>query len=92
MVEAKLGRSRAAGQIAEEDREWGIPPVIEVDPRNTPRQRMEVIIHEMLHHLCPDKSETWVRLNAKKVRNMLWKDGYRRIYHEPKEKPHHTIP
>lgn len=84
VVDRKLGREGAAGQFLEGDD--NTPPLIEVDPRLSPRQRLEVVIHEFFHEMFPEKSETWVRTRSKKMCRTLWNDGYRRIYHEPHEK------
>jgi len=57
---------------------------LQVDPRQGSRDRLEVSLHEWLHHLVEfvDKDEDVVRKEARKLRNALWKDGWRRMVEE----------
>jgi hypothetical protein len=56
------------------------PGVIRVDPRNSPRLRCEVLIHESLHEFCPYLEEWAVRETADRIERILHRDGYRRIH------------
>lgn len=53
---------------------------IEIDPRATPKKRLEVIMHEALHGYCPDWTEKQMRTATRALRDVLWRDGYRRIH------------
>ena len=72
VIERKLGRERAAGLC------WG--DEIEVDPRQSARERMDTLVHETLHHLWPDMPETKVERAARTIARVLWRDRYRRIH------------
>lgn len=43
----------------------------------TERSRCSTLIHEMLHIVAPEWSETRVKLAAHKVSRVLWEQGYR---------------
>ena len=72
IIEKKLGRERIYGQAHDDG-------LVEIDSRLSPRKHLEIAIHEILHILHPEASETKVLLNARKMRNELWKMGYRRL-------------
>jgi hypothetical protein len=74
IVERKLGRERAAGQYIEGD------ALIEIDPRLPPKDRLEIVAHEALHHALPSSVEREVARIARCVSGALWRDGWRRIY------------
>lgn len=63
---------------------WGTMDVdtgdITIDPRATPRKRLETILHEALHGYAPEWTEAQMRVATRALRDALWKDGYRRIY------------
>jgi hypothetical protein len=73
ILERKLGRQRAAGQHI-----FGTQ-VIEVDPRQTSRERMDTVVHEALHYGRPDLNEAEVERVAHIIAGALWRDRYRRI-------------
>lgn len=58
---------------------WSEQMLIEVDPRQRPRCYLDTIIHEALHLLRPDESETRVTNTAHKLADVLWRCGYRRV-------------
>lgn len=72
LVERKLGRERAYGLC------WSGGP-IEIDPRQRSQQRLDTIIHELLHHAMPDLSESRVVTIARTIRRTLWADRWRRV-------------
>lgn len=76
LTEKKLGREQALGMadIDEEGKELVI-----VDPRQPSKERLDTIIHEALHHICPGWTEKKVIRESKKIRGILWRDGWRRI-------------
>lgn len=68
----KLGREKAAGLCWEDG-------TLEIESRLVSWDRLEIILHEALHHLCPEKPESWVARNAKRMRRLMWNDRWRRI-------------
>jgi Zn-dependent peptidase ImmA (M78 family) len=73
IVERKLGREKAAGQCHDDK------PLIEIDPRQDPKERLDTLIHELLHHVAPEWTEEHVAKNANIISEALWKQKYRRI-------------
>jgi hypothetical protein len=71
IVERKLGRERAYGLAWTDE-------LIEVDPRQTPRDYLGTVIHEALHQVFPEKSESDVARGASTITRLLWGIGYRR--------------
>jgi hypothetical protein len=73
VIEKKLGREKAYGMV--------FPPSskIYIDPRQTPKSYLGTLIHEKLHVMFPDWSETRVRKAEKELANLLWKSGYRKV-------------
>lgn len=74
LVDKKLGRERALGQAYSGER------LVEIDPRLRSKVRLSVAIHEFLHIVFPDMSESKIDRAAPKIAKALWADGYRRIY------------
>ena len=73
IVERKLGREKAYGQCFGDG-------LIELDPRMNSKQYLNVSIHELLHHIFTEMSETQVNKTASITSEELWNLGYRRIY------------
>jgi hypothetical protein len=71
--ERKLGREKAAGLSWEND------AVIELDPRQDEKERLDTLLHETLHVLFPKLSEMAVRGLAPRITAVLWNDGWRRV-------------
>ena len=71
--EKKLGRSKAWGQY------WHGENLIEIDYRMRSKHYLSVLVHELLHHVFPDMSETMVTRRAPKIAEGVWRQGYRRI-------------
>lgn len=73
IVEKKLGRQKA----------WGLcyrgENLIELDTRMKARHYLTVLIHELLHHIFPELSETAVTRSAPKIAQGVWSRGFRRI-------------
>lgn len=61
-----------AGESCETDR------IIEIDPRQSPKNRLDTLIHELLHAVKPAMPEKEVIKVAAAIRDGLWKDGWRR--------------
>lgn len=70
VVERKLGRHRAEGL-------WWPGGKIEIDPRLRSRRRLEVLIHEMMHHRHPHWTEEHVTKEAEVMARFLWRQGVR---------------
>lgn len=73
--ERKLGRHKAHGLCHPNN-------LIEIDPRQSERDRLDTILHEALHAIPETKqySEDWVISVAAKLQRLLWQQGYRRIH------------
>lgn len=63
--ERKLGKHKARGLY------WP-NGLIEIDERLRGMERLEVLLHEIDHHLHPDKSEEEVTRDAEKTAELLW--------------------
>jgi hypothetical protein len=48
----------------------------------TPKRELEVVIHEALHAADWHKDESWVKVVAKELSQMLWRLGYRRDHEQ----------
>ena len=71
VIVRKLGRSKALG-LADADNN-----TIEIDPRQQPKQYLDTLIHEGLHIMFPDLSETQVKKKTKILRDIIWDHQYR---------------
>lgn len=69
--EKKLGRERMYG--------YTFMDTIVLDPRLTPKKHFEIIIHEMLHNIYPEMSETKIKSSSRRLARFLWEYGYRRV-------------
>ena len=74
VIERKLKRERSVGQVFLEDR------IIEIDPRQKPREWLSTLIHEALHVAFPDMDEAPVAAAEKKIAAILWQNGVRRVH------------
>lgn len=74
IIERKLGRERAIGQATHgEDK-------IEIDPRHPrSRDRLDTVVHEVIHLIAPHLSEEVVIAHAATLSDTLWRDGWRRV-------------
>lgn len=71
--ERKLGREDAWGVS------WFEHKLVEIDPRQNSKSRMNTIIHEALHQSDDKMSERKIRHAARIITELLYGDGYRRI-------------
>ena len=53
--------------------------IIEIDPRQCPKEYLDTLIHEAYHELNPRAKEVTVLHAATALANLLWRLGYRRI-------------
>jgi len=72
--ERKLGRENALGLA------WQGTGLIELDPRLSPKKRLEVLLHEGLHHIFQNKSEAEINEAGELLAGLLWRQNYRRVY------------
>ena len=73
VIDKKLGRQRAVGQAYSDTR------VIEIDPRQTSKNYLDTLIHELLHVYNPEWSENKITKTANEMTAIIWKKNYRRI-------------
>lgn len=73
VVYRKLGKEKAWGQAHIDSN------TIEIDPRLKGRKKMEILIHEAIHLLNPEMSETKVLEQGRKIANLLWKQNFRQV-------------
>lgn len=73
IMEKRLGRERALGQA------WQGDNVVEIDPRQCESERLDTLIHELLHLMEPEWSEEKVEEVANWMSRILWRQGYRRV-------------
>lgn len=69
--EKKLGREKMDGYTFKDK--------IVIDSRLKPKKHFEIIVHEMLHNIYPDMSETKIKLSARKLARFLYQYGYRKV-------------
>lgn len=53
--------------------------IIELDLKLKGRKHLEILIHESLHILYPERAEEFIEVEAAKLTRILWKENYRRI-------------
>jgi hypothetical protein len=68
----KLGKEKAHGLAH-------APDLIEVDPSQNSRERLDTVCHEALHLLLPDESEVRIIALANRMSDLLWRDRWRRV-------------
>ena len=73
VIDKKLGRQKAVGQAYSDAR------VIEIDPRQTSKNYLDTLIHELLHVYNPEWSENKVSKTANEMTQIIWQKNYRRI-------------
>jgi hypothetical protein len=67
-------------------RAWGSANVddktIELDPALKGRKLLEILIHEAMHIMNPEWSETKVINQSKKLTQLLWRQHFRKVDNE----------
>lgn len=71
VIETKLGQRKADGVMEYDEN------TIYIDIRLRGRNKLETYVHEYLHHLHPDWSESQVDKEAKYISDFLWKHHVR---------------
>lgn len=54
--------------------------LIEIDPRQCPKEYLDTLIHEALHLLFPRKKERAILHAGASIAGLLWRVGYRKKY------------
>ena len=78
VIYKKLGREKAYGLADHE--------AIHIDTRLKGKKHLEIMIHESLHYIYPDKSEEDIVADSIKLTNTLWHDGYRKVDNQNDDK------
>jgi len=74
--ERKLGRHNAHGMVHNFDTD---NPLVEIDPSLKGKDRMTILLHELLHCAYPNQTEERIIANSKLIAGAMWADNYRRI-------------
>jgi hypothetical protein len=53
--------------------------IIEIDPKQCPKEYLDTLIHEAVHELFPRMREKIVLHTGTSLANLLWRLGYRRV-------------
>jgi hypothetical protein len=53
--------------------------IIEIDPRQCPKEYLDTLVHEAVHELFPRMQERTVLKAGTTIANLLWRLGYRRV-------------
>ena len=73
ILRRKLGREKADG-LTEFDGK------VYIDPRQIGLNELDTVLHELLHHVCPDMSEEDVAKKSAAMARSMWKDKWRRVH------------
>jgi hypothetical protein len=74
IIERKLKRQRAVGRV------FLAEGVIEIEQRQKPKEWLSTLVHEALHVAFPAMAEKPVAAAEKKIADILWRAGVRRIH------------
>jgi hypothetical protein len=74
VIERKLKRERATGLAFFDEAR------IEIDPRQRPKEWLSTLVHEALHFAFPDMDEARIAAAEKKIADILWRAGVRRVH------------
>lgn len=75
VIVKKLGRHKALGMT----NEFNPKSKIFIDPRQKPKTFLKTLIHEKLHLLHPDWSESRILKEENELGNFIWANGYRKV-------------
>jgi hypothetical protein len=73
LVERKLGREKALGLAHHSE------DMIEICINQSSKERLDTVIHEILHLLNPNMPEKLVNSYSNRISKVLWKDNWRKI-------------
>jgi hypothetical protein len=68
----KLGKEKAHGLAH-------APDLIEIDPKQNSRERLDTVCHEALHLLLPSEPEVRIIALSNRLSDLLWRDRWRRV-------------
>jgi hypothetical protein len=74
IVERKLKRQRAVGRVFLDE------GIIEIEQRQKPREWLSTLVHEALHVAFPGMEEKSIAAAERKIADILWRAGVRRIH------------
>lgn len=66
--------------------------LVEIDPRQPPKDYLDTLIHETLHIIFPEWTEMQVFDLASFLAEQLWQQGYRKIYQEDDSTIYDVVP
>jgi hypothetical protein len=72
IIERKLGREKSLGLYWDNKK-------IEIDPRQSPREYLNSVIHEGIHHVFKEKKEKEVIRATSFLTRLLWNLNYRKV-------------
>jgi hypothetical protein len=72
IVRKKLGREKADGMTMGDGKVY-------IDPRQSGADELDTVLHELMHHVCPDMSEEAVAEKSATMARSMWKDKWRRV-------------
>jgi len=72
IIRRKLGREKADGLTMGDGKVY-------IDIRQSGANELDTVLHELLHHVCPDFSEESVAERAAMMARSMWKDNWRRV-------------
>jgi len=73
VIHRKLGKHMAYGLAHQETN------TVEIDSTLPPKKKLEIMIHEPLHIICPEMSEEQVTKIGKQLGKFLWENNYREV-------------
>ena len=66
--------------------------LVEIDPRQPPKDYLDTLIHETLHVIFPEWTEMEIFDLASFLAESLWQQGYRKIYQDDNSTIHDLVP
>jgi len=85
MTRRKAPQPKVVWRPLGKEKAWGMAttdpthPLIEIDPRLSPRRELEVLCHEQLHISLPHLAESEIDRLGKEMSRTLWSQNYRRV-------------
>lgn len=85
MTRRKARQPKVVWRPLGKEKAWGMAttdpthPLIEIDPRLSPRRELEVLCHEQLHISLPNLAESEIDRLGKEMSRTLWSQNYRRV-------------
>ena len=73
VIEKKLGREHARGQC------YMGEGLIVLDPRQRAKEYCNSLLHELLHHVLPNRGHSFIYRTAGTMTEALWDAGFRRM-------------